>query len=211
MGRYYFFKKEEADELKKVEIWRLKKHGYLEKGLWKSGEIKWANRWTGNKSSVGFYSCLYEDGQYIQFHYTRTNNGGEKENLDYKIPLITTPCFFGGIRYWFKCTWYVNGNYCGRRVGVLYLGGKYFACRHCYNLSYESRNENRRDKDFALFYIMMGYKKADELKEKIKRSCYAGKPTRKQRVLERVYQRMFPYTMVVQEKEELEKKLYKDV
>jgi hypothetical protein len=33
---------------------------------------------------------------------------------------------------------------CGRRVGKLYLppGGKYFGCRHCYNLTYTSSNES---------------------------------------------------------------------
>lgn len=29
-----------------------------------------------------------------------------------------------------------------RRVGILAASGKYFLCRHCYDLSYSSQNEN---------------------------------------------------------------------
>jgi hypothetical protein len=36
---------------------------------------------------------------------------------------------------------YSNGQYCGRRVAVLYGLRDYFACRHCYRLAYESQQE----------------------------------------------------------------------
>ena len=55
MGRYYYSKKEEADSLKKIQMWWLKKHGYIEKGCWKSGGIKWTNGWTGKESNIIFY------------------------------------------------------------------------------------------------------------------------------------------------------------
>jgi hypothetical protein len=40
----------------------------------------------------------------------------------------------------------VNGRYCGRRVGKLYLppGGLYYGCRHCYRLTYTSCNESHK-------------------------------------------------------------------
>lgn len=35
------------------------------------------------------------------------------------------------------------GARCGRRVAVLYGLGRYFLCRHCYNLRYESQHEDK--------------------------------------------------------------------
>jgi hypothetical protein len=43
-----------------------------------------------------------------------------------------------GERPWFNCP----GAGCGRRVAVLYGPGRYFLCRHCYDLAYESQREN---------------------------------------------------------------------
>jgi hypothetical protein len=39
---------------------------------------------------------------------------------------------------WFVCP----GAGCGRRVAVLYGPGRYFLCRHCCDLVYESQREN---------------------------------------------------------------------
>ncbi|MEI6127263.1 MAG: hypothetical protein WCQ99_12005 [Pseudomonadota bacterium] len=54
--------------------------------------------------------------------------------------MTTTLVYFGGSRYWFLCP----GRGCGRRVGKLYGAGKYFLCRHCYNLTYDSCRESHR-------------------------------------------------------------------
>jgi hypothetical protein len=40
----------------------------------------------------------------------------------------------------------MNGRHCGRRVGKLFLGGKYFLCRHCYNVAYTSQSEAHYDR-----------------------------------------------------------------
>jgi hypothetical protein len=55
------------------------------------------------------------------------------------VPLEWTPCNFGGERPWFVCP----GAGCGRRVAVLYGPGRYFLCRHCYGLSYQSQREDK--------------------------------------------------------------------
>jgi hypothetical protein len=61
---------------------------------------------------------------------------------EYLIPLTTTRPNLGGTRFWFICC-------CGRRVGGLYLppGQSVFACRTCYNLTYQSAqtHDKRRD------------------------------------------------------------------
>ena len=63
---------------------------------------------------------------------------GAQVAVEYTVQLEITKPHFGGIRRWFTCP------ICGRRVGTLYLppGGKYFGCRHCYDLTYTSCQRN---------------------------------------------------------------------
>jgi len=58
---------------------------------------------------------------------------------------------------------------------VLYIGNSDFACRHCYNLTYESRNETRR----GICGIMEKFFKVGKIEEGMKRRFYNGKPTKK--------------------------------
>jgi hypothetical protein len=64
--------------------------------------------------------------------------GGEWEDVKEPVPLAWTACNFGGERPWFICP----GAGCARRVAVLYGPGRYFLCRHCYDLVYESQRED---------------------------------------------------------------------
>jgi len=188
MGRWSYSSKSEADNLKKIETSFLKKHGYFEG--WRSGTITWTHGYSETKSSVGIEVSTMDGGGYLRIHYTQTdNNTGDKKDFDYKIPLTTTPCRYGGKRHWFRCPWYKNGAYCGRRVGVLYKDGNYFACRHCYGLTYSSKKQNRRYKLFPLFDVLTLNEQIDKLRGQIKRPYYAGRPTKKQRRLERLYER----------------------
>lgn len=193
----------EADSLKKIQTWWLKQYGYLDPYYWKSGTITWTSSWSDTKSSIDITVSTLSDDQYIKLYYIQTDYEGNKKTFDYKFPLLTTRCNFGGVRYWFQCTLTANGKYCGRRVGTLYKAGDYFGCRHCYYLSYESRNENRRFRDYPLFFLLTAHQKIDELEAKIKRKFYNGKPTKKQRTLYRLYSRMMPYEQAFSEREDL--------
>jgi hypothetical protein len=68
--------------------------------------------------------------------------GDEWENTREPINITWTACNFGGERPWFMCPGVVNGVVCGRRVAVLYGPGRYFLCRHCYDLNYQSQRED---------------------------------------------------------------------
>jgi hypothetical protein len=60
-----------------------------------------------------------------------------------RVPVVWTPCHFGGGRPWFRCTAAADGRYCGRRVAKLYFGGSaVFACRQCFGLAYASQRES---------------------------------------------------------------------
>ena len=61
------------------------------------------------------------------------------EKVQEPVSLEWSACNFGGERPWFVCP----GAGCGRRMAKLYGPGKYFLCRHCYDLVYESQRENR--------------------------------------------------------------------
>src|SRR3990172_5283806 len=102
MGRYYSTKKTEADDCKKIQIWWLRKNGYLEGSWWRSGGIQWKIGLTENTSSVSIEVSLSKEDRYLRIYYTQTDRFTEEnKDFDYKIPLTTTPCFFGGKRYWF--------------------------------------------------------------------------------------------------------------
>ncbi len=76
-----------------------------------------------------------------------------RSRVEEAVHLQTTQPNFGGVRWWFSCPRTVDGEECHRRVGKLYLppGGRYFACRHCLDLTYEScQKSHRHDGLFAL-------------------------------------------------------------
>ena len=184
MGRYYFDKKDTVEDCRSVSISFLKKHDYF-CGC-RSGGIAWKNCFGEETSSIGILvSTMYGDN-YVRFQYTTTDrNTEEKTKYDYKVQLTTTPCNYGGVRYWFICPLSRNGVYCGRRVAKLYKapGADYFGCRHCFDLSYESRNESRLGRIGQLGYLLKVDRQIEELYKQIRRWTYKGKPTKKARKL----------------------------
>ena len=166
--------KQIAEHSNALRINWLKKQGILDGG-YKSGTITWTFGMSENKSSIGYSVLTGGDNDYISLRYTQTDNySGEKTDLDYKISLVSSPCNYGGKRYWFKCPLSKNGTFCGRRVGVLFLIGKHFGCRHCGEIAYSAQNDSRNYRGCSVTCPDI-----DELREQIKRKYYKGKPTRK--------------------------------
>jgi hypothetical protein len=69
----------------------------------------------------------------------RSGPSGEWEDVREPVELAWTACNFGGERPWFICP----GAGCGRGVALLYGPRRYFLCRHCYELVYESQREDK--------------------------------------------------------------------
>ena len=162
MGRWSYSSRWTVEECKSISTKFLKEHHYFDGGV-RWGEMSWSR--CGEKTgSISFEVSTVEGDEYIRFQYTQTDrHTGEKSELDYKARLVWTPCYFGGRRWWFICPLVVNGNVCGRKVGSLHLGGgKYFGCRKCYNLTYESSKESHK---FDRLFLKMGVtpKQAKEL------------------------------------------------
>jgi hypothetical protein len=59
--------------------------------------------------------------------------------IDQVFELETTPCNYGGLRYWFLCP------SCGTRRGVLYFDCGGFECRECADLNYRSQQHTKTD------------------------------------------------------------------
>jgi hypothetical protein len=77
----------------------------------------------------------------IILSYRSKTGGGEWKDVEYPVAIEWTNCHYGGQRAWFRCP----VADCGKRVAILY-SGKVFACRHCYNLAYESQRESETDR-----------------------------------------------------------------
>ena len=154
MGRHSWSDRKTVEECKSLDISWLKRKGFV-CGYW-NGSISWKNRLGEETESIGIEANIDRrlTGQnYIKLTYTQTDGSTDrKTDLDYKIKLDATPCYFGGYRYWFVCPLEVNGKYCGRRVQKLYLPSRsiYFGCRHCYNLTYESCKEHDKRMDLLM-------------------------------------------------------------
>jgi hypothetical protein len=129
---YRFDKKTTTEECRNLDVRRFRREGLLKPGHWFSW-CWW--RAEENVASIGVFVC--QDRLVLAYRH-RSNPGGEWEDVKEPVPLTWTACNFGGERPWFVCP----GSGCGRRVAVLYGPGRYFLCRHCYDLVYESQREN---------------------------------------------------------------------
>lgn len=169
-----------AEQSNRLSVFFLKKHGYLsQEQSCKYGGIKWTRGdWENN---ISFWVCTSgteeetPENSYIELIYTITNHWTEEKiDMKYKIPLITTPCNYGGKRYWFKCNLTKNGVYCGRRVGVLYSVGNWFGCRHCAEVAYQAQFQGGRFRTGSLCEPDV-----EKAYNEVKLKYYNGKPTRK--------------------------------
>ncbi len=157
MGRPKYSNRSTVDECKPFTSKFLKEHHYYVGGP-RRGVAAWKSN--GNPvGNVGFVVSTVENSAYVRFQYTLSPSKGRKTDFDYKVMLDSTPCFFGGHRWWFICPG-VAGRSCNRRVGVLHLKGPYFGCRHCHNLTYTSCKESdkrisalRKDEELLLSYF----------------------------------------------------------
>lgn len=107
----------------------------------------------------------------ITFSYPMSSQENQQKEIKQTIYLTTTNCNFHGIRYWYICD-------CRKRVAMLYM--PYFAdsfkCRHCYNLTYESRNLSGK---FKRIGNPLSFPELEILSKQVKRIFYNGKPTKK--------------------------------
>ena len=118
-GRAVMSPKEQVENCNCIDMAQLKREGALE-------ELDRLRK-SGNTIIRATYNINY-----------RTQKGGF-EGTD-SFNLTSTPCYFGGERFWFLCPG------CYRRVRILYLPPfrTLFRCRDCHNLTYRARQDHRQ-------------------------------------------------------------------
>jgi hypothetical protein len=128
-----------VEECRALDIARLPVSEFAKHLPWPT-TVTWSNYAGEIVASVG-YTCepCDNDSAVLHFRYAVTH-GGERSEIDEPIRVGTTLPYFGGVRWWFICPLTAKGRICQRRVRKLYLpsGGKYFGCRTCYDLTYDS-------------------------------------------------------------------------
>jgi hypothetical protein len=117
--------------------------------------------WSGIGSAIcdrrgGFHAAWTRDGERlasinvqaqryaVTLKYQCGSYGEDWSDVEHRVAIAWMPCRFGGERPWFVCSVTSNGVYCGRSVAKLYIAGRLFACRHCYQLAYASQQEPAR-------------------------------------------------------------------
>jgi hypothetical protein len=132
-------KKDIVEDCHVLDVNRWTREGILREGIHHFGGWKWCNAATGEETSSIGYEVNTADMAFpwIRLYYTFTRT---QEHMDYKICLQPALPPFGGFRWWFICPLLRQRRPCNHRVGKLYLppSGRYYGCRHCYNLTYES-------------------------------------------------------------------------
>jgi hypothetical protein len=135
-NRHRFDKKTTTGECNSLDVRRLYRDGLLKPGTCFRSSWSRFDRETGS-----LHGFVYLDEIVLSYRH-RSGLGGEWEDVKEPVPLEWTSCNFGGERPWFLCP----GAGCDRRVAKLYGPGKYFLCRHCYDLRYESQREDKKDR-----------------------------------------------------------------
>lgn len=132
---YRFGKKTTTGECRSVDVRYLQREDLLRSGY--SFSLRWSRAGRETGSIGGVVEGTERPDRVILLYRHRSGRSGEWEDVREPVPLTWTACNFGRERPWFVCP----GAGCGRRVAKLYGLGKYFLCRHCYDLVYESQRE----------------------------------------------------------------------
>lgn len=117
----------------------------------------------------------------IRFFRPRQSIPSWRQKKISSFSFTTTPCFFGGKRYWFLCSAKSREGPCDRRVGVLYFVQGEYICRRCANLAYRSQQKNH----VGSRAIYRSYWKVDKELERsfmeIRSRYFKGEPTKRYR------------------------------
>jgi hypothetical protein len=126
--------KGKVESCRSLDVNRLKKAGCLQPGYRGGWE------WRADREQVASVGLRANASQLILLYKVRID-GGDWADVEEAVPLTRSPCRFGGWRFYFVCPGGTNGRPCSRRVTKIYLGGRHFLCRHCYDLAYASQSE----------------------------------------------------------------------
>lgn len=120
-----------------VDIRYLKKQGLLTEGNY--GSLTWSCR--GEQTGKINYQ-VKENGIKLLYNM-RESSIDEWKPVEQFVYFDYTPCNYGGKRTWLLC------SECDSKVTCIYGAGKYFLCRHCYGLNYQTQHEGFYDRQLS--------------------------------------------------------------
>jgi hypothetical protein len=132
---YRWDRRTTLDDVKRLDIRWLSQQGSLRPGVYRS--ISWTR---GERPTGDIVIQCQQESLVLIYRYRA--RGGDWEPVRQTVPLVWTPCHYGGQRPWFCCPG------CRQRVAVLCGYGKWFLCRHCYRLPYGSQSETPQDRRY---------------------------------------------------------------
>lgn len=133
-----------VEESLTLELAWLRERGLFVPGEYRSGLVSWS---AGGQERNAIHCCADLRPGVRPVLVLRYRAGIEAAaDIEYGVPLETTPQAWGGVRWWLCCPLGVDGQVCGRRVTALHSppGQHYFGCRHCFGLTYESCRESHK-------------------------------------------------------------------
>jgi hypothetical protein len=106
----------------------------------RSGTLHWSRNGV-HTSSMGYHFLYINDHPILELNY---NQSGESVKERIRVEKTLQP--YGNFRYWMLCPILVNGYTCNRRCYKMYSppGQKYFGCRTCMNLTYQSCKDSHK-------------------------------------------------------------------
>jgi hypothetical protein len=108
---------------------------------------------TGERDgSISYEAYLRQEKGRVRLKYSTTQSDGERHESSYWIQLVTTPQFFGGLRWWFLC------SQTGKRATKLHLpeGAFTFASRQAYGLAYACQREPAHERALRWAFKLRG-------------------------------------------------------
>lgn len=147
-----------VEECCMLDVNKLARDGNLRAGA--SGVLSWPDQDNGEHlASARFSTSLGKEDERIILLSYRLD---DPENIVIPIRLQTTKPYYGGLRWWFTCPLVIDNVPCNQRVTKLHLppDSRYFGCRSCHDLTYQSCRGSREMRwFFRQLKIQLGQRK----------------------------------------------------
>jgi hypothetical protein len=165
-------------ECKRIELSKLKKSGYLEKGNYSACQYAW----TDGSTIVITFDTRNGNG-HMRLQYVTTYKDGRKEEHDYKVRIVSVPSNLGkGEVLYFVCP--VSSKLC--RVLYKAYGCPIWKCRHAYQnrIYYQSQLSSHKDRYNDRYWAVE--KKLEAQRAKRRTYTYKGKATKRAERIEKL-------------------------